>query len=57
MSIQDDIKRAIEDVLGPDLAAIKGSLESVNARLDRMAAELTADLESRSVALVKPDED
>lgn len=36
MSVYDDIKKALQDLLAPDIKEIKGDLKAVNARLDAM---------------------
>ncbi len=46
MSVQDDVKKAIEDVLGPDLTAIKGELKAANVKLDRMTKQQLASLQT-----------
>ena len=44
---REDVKKAIEDTLGPDLAAIKGELKAVNAKLDRMSEKQDAAIQRR----------
>lgn len=34
MSIYDDVKRALQDFLAPDIREIKGELKAINIRLD-----------------------
>ena len=34
MSVYDDIKKALQDLLAPDIREIKGELRAVNVRLD-----------------------
>jgi uncharacterized protein YydD (DUF2326 family) len=34
MSVYDDIKKALQDLLAPDIREIKGELKAVNVRLD-----------------------
>jgi hypothetical protein len=36
LSVYDDIKKALQDLLAPDIKEIKGDLKAVNARLDAM---------------------
>jgi hypothetical protein len=34
MSVYDDIKKALQDLIAPDIREIKGELRAVNVRLD-----------------------
>lgn len=34
MSIYDDVKKALQDILAPEMQAVKGELSAINIRID-----------------------
>ena len=40
MSIYDDVKKAIQDQLAPDLQEIKGEIKALNVRMDALEQKL-----------------
>ena len=36
MSVYDDVKKALQDFLAPEIQEIKGEMKAINARLDGM---------------------